>query len=174
MAARGRPATLPCIYGLYDKAGALRYIGKANDPHERLKRHMIDCRRRDTPLYRWIRKNGLPKMAIIRANCEDWQAAERDFIAVARSQGEKLLNVADGGDMPHCSIETRRANGRKNGTALMADPRRKKIRDNKAWIMRTVRWLERNGYNSNAERLKAKMRHYAELRPDVFGDWACV
>ena len=42
----------------------------------------------------------------------DWQKAERKWIAHYRSLGP-LLNLADGGDEPHCPIDVRRSNGAK-------------------------------------------------------------
>lgn len=107
------PQKLPSIYGLFDSTGALRYIGKANDPAKRLKGHMRDVRRRRTPLYDWLSKYGEPELRILEASCHDWKEAERRLIAEARARGDRLLNVADGGDEPHCPIETRRANGSK-------------------------------------------------------------
>ena len=101
------------IYGLYDSAGCLRYIGKANDPRKRLDGHMRDARRRRTPLYDWINKHGRPAMRVIEADCEDWKASERRLIAEARARGDKLLNIADGGDEPFCPPEVRSANGRR-------------------------------------------------------------
>lgn len=112
------------IYGLFDDAGRLRYIGKANDPEARLKGHMRDARRRDTPLYRWIRKNGTPQMRVI-AREDDWRWAERVLVAGFRAQGCDLLNVAEGGDEPHCPTEVRARNGRDNARAVHDDPARK-------------------------------------------------
>jgi len=92
------------IYGLKDKrTGKLRYIGKANDPERRMKTHMRDAQRRDTPVCRWLRKHGEPEMVILVANCDDWKADERRLIAEHRQKGDRLLNVADGGDQPKCS-----------------------------------------------------------------------
>ena len=34
----------------------VRYIGKANDSEKRLKSHIRDSRRRNTPVYCWIKK----------------------------------------------------------------------------------------------------------------------
>lgn len=103
----------PCVYGLYDKVGNLRYIGKANNAENRLASHMRDSVRRDTPVYRWIRKNGKPEMRILELDCADWKESERRLIAEARASGARLLNVAEGGDEPHCSIEVRRKNAAK-------------------------------------------------------------
>ena len=102
------------IYGLFDSSGALRYVGKANNAEKRLQSHMRDVRRRPTPLYSWIRKHGKPEMRVLRVcTDQDWREAEREIIAAARARGDRLLNVADGGDEPFCSTETRRENGRR-------------------------------------------------------------
>lgn len=105
----------PSIYGLTDpRDGRVRYVGKANDPTSRLKGHLRDCRRRNTPVYAWIRKlAGLglsPGLCVLEADCADWKEAERRIIAERRGAGEKLLNVAEGGDEPHCPLEVRRKN----------------------------------------------------------------
>lgn len=44
----------------------------------------------------------------------DWERAERQHIFEARLRGDKMLNIADGGNEPKCSIETRRKNGQKS------------------------------------------------------------
>ena len=102
------------IYGLVDpRDGSIRYIGKANDPASRLKGHMRDRFRRDTPVYRWMRKVGMPGLVVLSADCDDWRQEERRLIAEARARGDRLLNVADGGDEPYCPPEVRSNNGRR-------------------------------------------------------------
>lgn len=95
------------IYGLYDSRGNLRYIGKANDPDKRLSSHMRDMRRRDTPLYRWMRENGKPVMRVLEHNCSDWQRSEKELIAHFRKIGCDLLNIADGGNGASGFLESR-------------------------------------------------------------------
>lgn len=104
------------IYGLYDQDGKLRYIGKANNAAARLAGHLREKRRR-TPLYDWIHKMksaGMPPTMRVLATVpkSDWQRTEKQLIFEARLRGEQLLNVADGGDEPFCSKETRAQNGR--------------------------------------------------------------
>lgn len=106
------------IYALCDPDTAeVRYIGKANDPAGRLRSHIRDCRRRKTPVYDWISKllsaGKAPEMFVVRHECANWQGEERHLIAKARAFGMRLLNVADGGDEPHCPTEVRRANAKK-------------------------------------------------------------
>lgn len=92
---------MPDIYGLHDpKTGGLIYIGKADDPEKRLMTHMRDSRRRDTPLYRWIRERGMPALSVMVRDSADWKADERRLIRAARDAGVPLLNVAAGGDQP--------------------------------------------------------------------------
>lgn len=123
-----KPRAGVVIYGLIDpRDGALRYIGKANCEKRRLASHMRDARRLDSPVHRWIRKlaadGSYPSVRVIHAcgDSEDWREAERAAISEAKSAGVRLLNVAEGGDEPHCSIETRRENGRKS--AMLATPK---------------------------------------------------
>lgn len=115
------------IYGLFDPSGALRYIGKAINASERFKGHLRDCQRRNTPVYCWIKsllaKGEKPTMKVIgTAPKTAWQKAEKDFIAAARTNGERLLNVADGGDEPFCSTETRSKNGKTTAAVIKELP----------------------------------------------------
>ena len=108
------------IYALRDpKTGAVRYIGKANCARKRFASHLRDSRRRDTPVYRWIRKLAsigmVPElMILISVPPDQWEAAEMAAISKAKAMGIKLLNVAEGGDEPFCSHEVRSANGSRN------------------------------------------------------------
>lgn len=159
---------LPVIYGLYDKDGVLRYIGKANDAQRRLKSHMRDARRRNTPLYAWLRKHGVPEIRVLEADCEDWVEAERRLIAEARAQGVALLNLADGGDQPSCPAEVRATNGRRNARAVHDDPERKRF-----WrLKKEMGALLKRGYVSAETR--GKLREAAKRHPHLFGEWANV
>jgi predicted GIY-YIG superfamily endonuclease len=103
------------IYALACReTGEIRYIGKANNAERRLSSHMIDSRRRNTPLYHWIRKHGVPELIVVQKNCADWRQTEREEIARLRAKGFSLLNVADGGDEPFCPKNVRAQNGRVN------------------------------------------------------------
>ena len=158
------------IYGLYDAAGKLRYIGKANNPAKRLSSHMRDSRRRDTPVYRWIRKNGRPEMRILSANCTDWKSEERRLIDEARDRGECLLNIADGGDEPHCADEVRRSNAKELNKRIANDAEFAAVRDIKrkmsAYLQSKHVSVERK------ENLKARLREIAAINPRLFGVWA--
>ncbi len=154
------------IYGLYDADGALRYIGKANDPAKRLASHMRDSRVRDTPVYRWIRKNGRPTMRILSTNCRDWKAEERRLIAEARGRGDRLLNVAEGGDQPACSTEQRRANAVATNAKRNATPRNRRMWE----IKRQIGDAAKRGYLREDQR--AKFRALANRYPGLWGGFA--
>lgn len=167
------------IYGLFDKSGALRYIGKANDPAKRLGGHMRDSRRRNTPLYCWIRKNGQPEMRILH-DCgegEDWRNVERQLIADARADGAKLLNVADGGDEPYCPMEVRQENGRKsagpNGylSRVKNEPLLGLVHQIKRDFPAALRMFEKRGQQEAAERMRQRMKVLGEKLPQYFPKW---
>jgi len=114
-----RPVGHVDIYGLYDPVTKkIRYIGKAKCAVKRLKGHLREKNRMKSPLYQWInklKKSGhSPIMKVISSVPEDsWRDAEMLAIKFFRDNGERLLNVADGGDEPFCSHETRVSNGYK-------------------------------------------------------------
>jgi hypothetical protein len=147
------------IYALTDPDGSIRYIGKANSARARLKGHLHDARRRSTPVYAWIRKlaeQGQSPGFIVLETCPDWQEAERRLIALYRANGCRLLNIAEGGDEPHCPASVRAANGRANA----------RKRDKRKWaLLRDLGAAIRRGQIS--EQTKSKMR----ARPDVFGQF---
>lgn len=99
-------------------SGDVRYIGKAACAKKRLSSHLRDAHRRNTPVYCWIKSlaaRGLtPTLKVLDAQVptEDWGSVEIRLIAEGRERGDRLLNVADGGDQPHCSRQTRVQNGR--------------------------------------------------------------
>lgn len=152
------------IYGLYDRNGKLRYIGKANNPTKRLASHMRDSRRRDTPLYRWIRKNGVPEMRVLECDCADWVEAERRIIAAARENGENLLNVADGGDQPKCDAETRSRLGHALVKKLQDDPLMRRKRDIKRQLIAAIE----DGFLSNARRKSLRVAAVTARNGDNF------
>lgn len=117
------------IYALCSpETGEIRYIGKANNALKRLGGHLRDARRRDTPVYRWIRKlqsRGLsPKLLILLSvGPEKWEAAEVAAISRAKTLGIRLLNVSKGGDQPFCALDVRSRNGKANAGAMRAASR---------------------------------------------------
>lgn len=157
------------IYGLHDpRDGTIRYIGKAKDSAKRLSGHIRDARRRDTPVYRWIRKlaaMGLkPSMRVIACVQNDhWQDYERLIIVDAKLDGIPLLNVADGGDEPHCPVEVRRNNAR----MLNSHPLSELIA-----LKRKIRAGLRSGFFS--EKARAKIRLAAHKAPHIFGEFMTI
>lgn len=157
------------IYALCDAAGEVRYIGKANNPTDRLKRHMREARlgRRNYPLYAWLRKHGQPELRILEAACPDWKEAEIRLIAAHKPSG-KLLNVAAGGDEPSCSTEVRRANAHALNAALKDNPLRARLRRLKIDLANS----RKRGYMSDD--LRDKLRRWAKERPKLCGEYADI
>jgi hypothetical protein len=127
------------IYALCDpESGDIRYIGKANNAAKRLAGHIRESKRRDTPVYRWIRKLGgkslVPAMVVLETvPSDDWKSAEKRLIASHRLSGTRLLNVAEGGDEPFCPHEVRVRNGHATwGKMQTANPPN---------VTRLYRWL---------------------------------
>lgn len=152
------------IYGLVDpRDGEIRYIGKADCAAKRLKSHMRDSRRRNTPVYCWIRKlvdlEMMPLIVVIDTVPDhEWMDAERRIIAVARARNLKLLNLADGGNMPLCPPEVRAENARK-----LAKGRHRYI-----WLAlqrmgQDTHMLERMGNHEAARRSMLKRAHIKSI-----------
>lgn len=106
------------IYALNDpETGECRYVGKADDPHDRLfgsSGHIYDCKTKKNHCANWIRSlvtRGLvPHLEILQeVPVADWSLWERAWIKASRKIGMDLTNATDGGD---CG-PTRR--GEKNG-----------------------------------------------------------
>jgi hypothetical protein len=160
------------IYGLHcPKTGDLRYIGKAVNSRKRLASHLRDARRRHTPLYEWINalsRDGLAPVMKVLCQTWDWPATERAIIAQERESGIRLLNVAAGGNEPHCSTAVRAENGRNNARAVHSDPLRRRV-----WQLRQQLGVALKKGHLN-EQTKEKMRIAARKRPDLFGAWASI
>lgn len=94
-------------------------------PDKRLVSHIRDSRRRNTPVYCWIRKllkqGKTPGFRILEI-AHEWEEAERRLIALSRVRGDRLLNVADGGVEPYCPTEIRAANGKRTADMRATDP----------------------------------------------------
>lgn len=159
------------IYALTDPStGEIRYIGKANNAEKRFKGHLAETRRK-TPVYSWIKslreKGMIPGLKVIVV-CEqsDWEEQERKAIADARGKSMRLLNVADGGDEPYCSKETRAENGRKVSKTRADTPLKERLWRQKKQLAQ----LFSQGCGSNETR--ELMRQAAIARPDIFGCFA--
>jgi len=159
---------LPSIYGLFDKDGLLRYVGKANNPAQRLKGHARDSLKKNTPLYAWMRKHGIPEMRVLEADCVDWQEAERRHIREALARGEKLLNLAEGGEQPFCSVEQRRKNAAGLNKNLAGDEKASHFRNLKRMLSRSIS----QGYLSNETR--ERLRQAAAAMPKQMGCFAGI
>lgn len=92
------------IYGLVDpRTFQVRYIGKSVRPEERLKRHLREASyTADTPKLNWLRElasHGLQPIlhTLETVSIDEWEHAEKEWIAHYRACGAELTNVADGG-----------------------------------------------------------------------------
>jgi hypothetical protein len=162
------------IYALLDpRCGSVRYIGKANNSAERLQSHLRDARRRKTPVYCWIGKLAslgvAPTIRVLRTVPRDeWPAAEREEIAAAKHRGDRLLNLAEGGDQPYCPLEVRQANGARAARFIHDHPQRKRI-----WALkRSIGQRLKQGLVS--ESAKAMLRLAASKAPHLFGEYAAL
>lgn len=162
------------IYALTEPdSGEIRYVGKAVCALQRFKSHLRDARRRNTPVYRWIRallSDGTVPCLVVLEICEAerWKEREINVIEDYRTKYPRLLNVAFGGDEPFCSTEVRVINARKVVILRTNTPEKAETYR----LKRTLGQLLKNGYCN--EETKAKMRLAAHLRPEVFGAWAAI
>lgn len=103
------------VYGLYGPDGHLRYIGKTK---QRLGRRIVAHRRRarqgltSTHCDNWLRSiDCAPLVGILGLfTDQEWQLADRTWIADARLRGANLTNAAPGGEGYagwHHSVESR-------------------------------------------------------------------
>ena len=173
------------IYGICDEHGEVRYVGKTNDVHQRFKTHLAE-KVRTYPLYTWLRKQIREgkevSCKVLSSVIGDWRQLERDMIAQYRADSPRMLNLADGGDEPFCSlevrqkigasikcpVEVRQANGRKVSAAIQADPVRKRIHYLKLHLSRAL------NMGCLQEEVKTKLRYAAAKRPDLFGIWSNI
>lgn len=132
------------IYVLIDPfTKEVRYVGKANNPAERLKGHIRDSGRHMRPVCRWVasllKMGAAPIMEILFEGVENWQDVEVAAIKRYRELGARLLNLADGGDHLWCSPGTRERNAIKNA----------KSRNRYVWLLKrdigeALKWLKDN------------------------------
>jgi hypothetical protein len=92
------------IYALLDPdTDEVRYIGKADNPNKRLRRHLGFFEPTATYKQNWLKslisKQQQPSIKILEeVDKEDWQDAERKWIKHYREQGARLTNKASGGN----------------------------------------------------------------------------
>lgn len=92
------------IYGLVcPLENTLKYIGKANNPHRRLKDHMYDIRGMTPEKVEWIgelRKYKVkPELVILDEICiSEWEYWEAFYLGYFRSLGFQLINTSRSGN----------------------------------------------------------------------------
>lgn len=96
-------AKIWCIYALVDPNTELvRYIGWTYNAEKRLKSHILTARRLKTHKGYWITSlldsSQIPRMIILESGDQDWEEAEKRWIAYHRSIGSPLTNATDGGE----------------------------------------------------------------------------
>lgn len=147
-------------------SGDVRYIGKAKNSVKRFASHMRESRR-TYPVYKWrdklIKDGKTPVMTVIAMSVGDWRQLEKDLILQYKTDGARLLNVAEGGDEPFCSKEVRSENGRKVAAAIASDPMRKRIHEIKKYMCQQLK------KGNVPDHVKAKLMYSAMKRPDLFG-----
>lgn len=164
------------IYGIADQEGRIMYIGKANDPRERMKQHIRDCKRRKTPLYGWINKclerGHQPQMIVLAsATSDDWQSLESQMIVQYRNEGH-MLNLADGGDQPKSNPATNKRNGHALNKRLQDDPLLRRVRNLKRAMGDFIKRCSEGKVRPEVEeRIKAKLRYAGHKNPQLFGEY---
>lgn len=160
------PPTEAQIYALCEPTGKVRYIGKADNAKERFKSHLREINRKDTRLYRWIRKRLgqgiIPTLKIIRI-CphNEWPAAEIEEIAKERAINPDLLNLADGGIGAKSTPEQSARAARFAVASRDSTPRKKRLNMLKRYLMVSIK----KGYAS--EKVCTKMRNAARIFPSL-------
>lgn len=170
------PETAAKIYGIADQDGRIMYIGKSNNPTERMKQHIRDCTRRKTPLYGWLNKalkdGQQPQMVVLAsATSQDWQSLESLMIAQYRSEGH-MLNVADGGDQPKSDLATCSENGHALNARLTSDPLLKRVREIKCAMGAFLKRCRQGEVSPEMEeRIKSKLKMAGHKNPSLFGEY---
>lgn len=92
------------IYGLFDPiTDEVRYIGKSNNPIQRLLSHIKDSEVKTYPhVLAWIRglmrKGEKPILKILECvSTDEWKVAEKEWIANSKESGCNLTNMVPGG-----------------------------------------------------------------------------
>jgi hypothetical protein len=117
------------IYGLFDPRSAdiIMYVGKGGDkrPQGHWRIFVKTGGAVNARLRHWLKKlqdeGVVPGWRFLQENVEDWQTAERKWIAYWRFENPNLCNVADGGNawpLKSCSLGGQnggRENARRHG-----------------------------------------------------------
>ena len=90
------------IYTLSDNSG-IRYVGKSNNPKERLRIHLKECKMKRTHKEKWIfslKESGeIPILEILdEIEDKEWCFFESYWISQLKSWGFNLLNGTSGGE----------------------------------------------------------------------------
>lgn len=91
------------IYALLDNFGQIRYIGKSDNPINRLKNHIKESKYKRTHKEKWINsllQKGLKIELLILETChyKNWQIMEEMWIGLAKSWNIELTNGTRGGE----------------------------------------------------------------------------
>jgi predicted GIY-YIG superfamily endonuclease len=152
------------VYVLKDEDGNIRYVGISKQPARRLKGHIREARSNSTRKSKWISalisKGFSPVMEVVEWT-EDWDQAERRWVATAREWGCSLLNATDGG----LSVPERLLIGKKNYPVLASYMRQmgqnlKWLKDNKR-SPEIIAKMERA--MSKVKTMKAMSRKYPSI-----------
>lgn len=96
----GRPSDVWAVYALHDPNGDVRYIGISKCPEDRLRRHYRECRTGTTHKNNWLRalleSSEAPMYSILEWT-DDWNEAEKRWVAYFKASGAKLVNGTEGG-----------------------------------------------------------------------------
>lgn len=113
------------IYTISDELGTIRYIGKSNNPKNRLYSHLQE--KANLHKYNWLRlivKRGFfPIVEIIdEVPVENWEIYEIYWISQFKAWGFNLLNLTEGGEgsggYQHSDISKKKMRKSKLGTHL--------------------------------------------------------
>lgn len=88
------------LYALSDPTGNIRYIGKSDNPKQRLKRHLkpTGTTHKEVWINHLLAHAAVPKLKILRLVPEfEWAVWERFYIEYYRNIGHDLTNTAEGG-----------------------------------------------------------------------------
>jgi len=167
------------IYGLVDpRNGEIRYIGKTDNPPERLRGHQKD--KKITKKRSWIvslRRKGLKPVLVIlqKVSKEKWREAERFQISFFRQRGFDLTNSTDGGDgVDNPTLETRqKMRDAKRGISL-SEEHREKIRMASQGRILSEEHKKRIGAANAIAKIGSHYsnEHIGKVREAVLAKWA--
>ena len=140
------------IYALCDPdTNEVRYVGKADNPTERYKAHLLTVGRPNTHRKAWvqslIRQGKKPLLKLLEeVTGDNWRERERWWIAEMRHRGARLTNLTDGGDGVdgyHHTEETRRKLAEISRQRVMSAETRAKLSATSKLFANSKEWQER-------------------------------